>query len=88
MDQLKELIATWRARGASIDTFHATMGSGYKVCADELEAALARRDEVIETTEGRCRLCNDRMRRFRGGDGTRYAHVSVTKCVGEFRTCD
>ncbi len=38
---LKQLVETWRQEGARIDTFHATMGSGYKVCADELDAALA-----------------------------------------------
>ncbi len=37
---LHKLIEKWRYQGAMIDTFHATMGVGYKVCADELEAIL------------------------------------------------
>lgn len=40
-DTLTALIEKWRAQGRHIDSFHATMGSGYKACADELAAALA-----------------------------------------------
>ncbi len=39
-DALDGLIAKWRAEKKLIDTFHATMGTGYGKCADELEAAL------------------------------------------------
>jgi hypothetical protein len=38
---LRALIQKWRAVVASMDTWYATMGTGYKACADELEAALA-----------------------------------------------
>jgi hypothetical protein len=38
---LRALSEKWRAKAAQIDTFHATMGTGYKACADELDAALA-----------------------------------------------
>jgi hypothetical protein len=38
---LEALVAKWRNEGAVKDTFHATMGIGWKVCADDLEAALA-----------------------------------------------
>lgn len=41
---LETLIAKWRAEGARCDSFHATMGTGYHVCADalaDLVAALA-----------------------------------------------
>lgn len=34
------LVERWRAEAARIDRVHATMGIGYHVCADELEAAL------------------------------------------------
>ena len=37
---LHSLVERWRQKGAQIDSFHATMGIGYKVCANELEAAL------------------------------------------------
>lgn len=37
---LRALSGQWRAEGARIDAFHATMGTGYKVCAAELDAAL------------------------------------------------
>ena len=40
-EQLEALIAKWRAEGARCDSFHATMGIGFKKCADELDAALA-----------------------------------------------
>lgn len=39
--RLTELATKWRAEGARVDTFHATMGIGYKVCAEALEAELA-----------------------------------------------
>ena len=39
-EALRALIVKWRANGARIDGFHATMGIGWKVCADELAAAL------------------------------------------------
>lgn len=37
----RDLIQQWREKGASCDTFHATMGVGWKTCADELEACLS-----------------------------------------------
>jgi hypothetical protein len=41
IDPLRALIARWRAQAALTATFHATMGTGWHVCADELEAALS-----------------------------------------------
>ena len=38
---LTALVGRWRREGARCDSFHATMGAGWKACADELEAALA-----------------------------------------------
>ena len=38
--RIAQLPEQWRGEGARIDTFHATMGTGYKVCADQLAAAL------------------------------------------------
>lgn len=32
----------WRAEGLHLDKFHCTMGIGWKTCADELEAEVAR----------------------------------------------
>lgn len=40
-DQLLVLIEQWRAKAAVKDAFHATMGMGWKACANDLEAALA-----------------------------------------------
>ena len=37
---LETLIAKWRQKAASVDSFHATMGTGWHVCAEELEAIL------------------------------------------------
>jgi hypothetical protein len=49
---LVKLVTRWREHGAYCDTFHATMGTGWKRCADELEAAI--RDETREPdTAGR-----------------------------------
>ena len=44
---LQRLISQWREKAAVTDSFHATMGIGWKVCADELEALLGR----AETTQ-------------------------------------
>ena len=41
---LRSLVEHWRARAAVTDTFHATMGIGWKVCATELEALLTGKD--------------------------------------------
>lgn len=38
---LRALIHKWRAKGAEVDTYHATMGIGYKACAYELEDLLS-----------------------------------------------
>jgi len=43
LDRLEPLIGKWRARAAATDQIHSTMGIGWKVCADELEAALSPR---------------------------------------------
>jgi len=40
LQQIKALVETWRAEGSRLDSAHATMGIGWRVCADELEAAL------------------------------------------------
>lgn len=37
VQQSQALVARWRAAAAQIDSYHATMGSGYKACANELE---------------------------------------------------
>ena len=43
---LLALIEQWRREGAFIDGFHATMGTGYTVCADGLEAVLKEKSDV------------------------------------------
>ncbi len=43
--QIRALPTTWRQQGAQYDTVHATMGSGWKACADDLDAVLAPRSE-------------------------------------------
>ncbi len=40
-EELRVFVEKWRAEGRRLDTFHATMGSGWKACADELAAILA-----------------------------------------------
>lgn len=40
-EALAQLVERWRAEGLQINSFHATMGTGYTVCADELEALLS-----------------------------------------------
>jgi hypothetical protein len=37
---LWSLVKQWRREAAQIDSFHATMGTGYKVCANQLEDVL------------------------------------------------
>ncbi len=39
--QLEHLRDKWRAKAATTDTFHATMGIGWKQCADELDTLLS-----------------------------------------------
>lgn len=46
--RLTELVAQWRARAAVVDTFHATMGTGYKACAEELETLVAALGPLVE----------------------------------------
>ncbi len=41
-ERLTALVEQWKAEGTRIDTFHATMGTGYHVCAEHLAAALSR----------------------------------------------
>ena len=41
---LEELVQRWRTAGARLDTVHATMGMGWKACADELDALLVTGD--------------------------------------------
>jgi len=41
VEGIQRLIEEWRQEAAIKDSFHATMGIGWKVCADELEARLA-----------------------------------------------
>ncbi len=38
--RLLALVEQWRKEAALIDSFHATMALGYKVCADQLAALL------------------------------------------------
>ncbi len=42
--QLEHLRDKWRAKAATTDTFHATMGIGWKQCADELDTFLSVRE--------------------------------------------
>lgn len=39
--RLRKLIAKWRQKAAVVDSFHATMGTGWTICANELETLLA-----------------------------------------------
>ncbi len=39
--KIDNLVPQWREKARYIDLYHATMSSGWKVCADELEAALS-----------------------------------------------
>lgn len=39
-EDVQGLVQRWRDEAARKDSFHATMGIGWKVCAKELEAAL------------------------------------------------
>ncbi len=37
---LERLVQKWRTKADEVDGYHATMGTGWHACADELEAAL------------------------------------------------
>ncbi len=41
VETLKALVEQWRAKEAVINSWHATMGNGWRVCADELSALIA-----------------------------------------------
>ncbi len=45
---LARLIAQWRAEARRYDSVHATLGSGWKACADDLEAALRDSDSATQ----------------------------------------
>jgi hypothetical protein len=38
---LQDLAKSWREKAREVDGYHATMGTGWHVCADELDSALA-----------------------------------------------
>jgi hypothetical protein len=44
--RLQELVEEWRREAARLDSVHATMGIGYKVCAHALAACLAAEGEA------------------------------------------
>ena len=44
LNKLAAMVGRWKAEGARIDTFHATMAIGFKTCASELDALLAEED--------------------------------------------
>jgi hypothetical protein len=52
--ELEALIAKWRNEAAAKDSFHATMGVGWKACANDLEALLARAPMIADANGGRC----------------------------------
>ena len=41
LQQIRALPRQWQAKGAQVDTSHATMGIGYKACAAELDRLLS-----------------------------------------------
>jgi len=44
---LRDLVERWRAEAALVDSFHATMGSGWKACAAEVADLLAVPDHPL-----------------------------------------
>lgn len=60
----QDLIVKWRAKAAATRSWHATMGTGWEVCADELEAALSAVRPPQQTTDIRetIRLAFKRLR--------------------------
>lgn len=46
INQVRALIVAWRARFTAYTDFHATMGTGYRACADELEALIVSSDSA------------------------------------------
>lgn len=63
--QIEQLVEKWRAKGVATDTFHATMGVGWKTCAQELEDALALITDGPETEKEK----DDHARMDTIGDG-------------------
>ncbi len=51
--RLDQLAATWRAQGQSYAAVHATLGSGWMACADDL-SALLRSTPPESTCESEC----------------------------------
>lgn len=78
-EALEGLIAKWREEGARIDTFHATMGTGWKVCADNLRLTLLD-STVSPSLEGRWHPIETHPRE----PGTRFlvaSHEGVREAV-------
>jgi hypothetical protein len=48
--KLRQLVYRWRAEYRRLSQIHATMGTGYHICADELEAFLAVPDPLASDT--------------------------------------
>ena len=59
LDALRGLITSWRNEAAVKDSFHATMGVGWKACAAELDACLAPL-VLPQGPEPRCDACANR----------------------------
>lgn len=56
--RLTALVAKWRKEYARVSSFHATMGSGWNACANDLETELQGLTEARETpTCGTCATC-------------------------------
>lgn len=56
-EALRQLVEKWKAEGAAKDTFHATMGIGWKACAKDLEALLLRRSPPLPIPAWKCKAC-------------------------------
>lgn len=54
-DGLARLLARWRETATVTDSFHATMGTGWHVCAEELENLLKAAPPVV------CACCGQEL---------------------------
>lgn len=51
-EAFRALVEQWHAKGLEINTFHATMGSGWIACSNELAALLVEENDALRKTKG------------------------------------
>ena len=81
--EIEALIQRWREKAAATDAFHATMGTGWHVCADDLEAALRTQPDEVARLRKHADIETERAEHYRDQWQEAEAEVArLTALVG------